>query len=667
MSKVISDRKSGILDQLTKLRKLTQPYFLPYTSSNAWVFILLLASLLFCVAGIVLFLLSLLMQLAASWFPDSTNDYLGGVKGILYTIWNTKWGIIITSLFLFGTSNFITFRTQLRQRRWVPWLFLGVIILMLLSVNGINAGISFLVRDITNALIDTNKDESYRNLLILGACFVIALPIRSLQFYLSAKLQLLWREWLSNNLIQNYLTDRTYYILNPNDESETDVDNPDQRITEDARDFTAQTLDLSLNIFDSILTFSINIGILISISRSLTLALIIYASIISTLLIFASKKLFKLNFDQLKYEANFRYGLVHIRNNAESIAFYSGEKQESQEVKNRLDSVVKNFNLLITWEALLRVLQRSGIYGSVFIPFIILSGPILSGEMSYGSFSQANLNYNLLEGSLFFIIYKIEALARFSASIGRLEGFQSSINEVKSSKYNKYRNNVKPKESIFLKNVNVKTPDQDKLLVENLSLNINYGESVLVVGPSGCGKTSLLRVISGLWDTDSGEVFSPTRGDLLFIPQKPYMNLGSLREQLCYPLETNRFSDDHLQAVLNEVNLSNLVERYPDLDIKQDWQRILSQGEQQRLAFARLLLNSPKFVILDEATSALDIQTEYYLYNLLKEREIAVVSVGHRPSLKDFHDNVLELKGKGHWSLILSENFNFNSNMDLNS
>ena len=667
MSKVISDRKSGILDQLTKLRKLTQPYFLPYTSSNAWVFILLLASLLFCVAGIVLFLLSLLMQLAASWFPESTNDYLGGVKGILNTIWNTKWGIIITSLFLFGTSNFITFRTQLRQRRWVPWLFLGVIILMLLSVNGINAGISFLVRDITNALIDTNKDESYRNLLILGACFVIALPIRSLQFYLSAKLQLLWREWLSNNLIQNYLTDRTYYILNPNDESETDVDNPDQRITEDARDFTAQTLDLSLNIFDSILTFSINIGILISISRSLTLALIIYASIISTLLIFASKKLFKLNFDQLKYEANFRYGLVHIRNNAESIAFYSGEKQESQEVKNRLDTVVKNFNLLITWEALLRVLQRSGIYGSVFIPFIILSGPILSGEMSYGSFSQANLNYNLLEGSLFFIIYKIEALARFSASIGRLEGFQSSINEVKSSKYNKYRNNVKPKESIFLKNVNVKTPDQDKLLVENLSLNINYGESVLVVGPSGCGKTSLLRVISGLWDTDSGEVFSPTRGDLLFIPQKPYMNLGSLREQLCYPLETNRFSDDHLQAVLNEVNLSNLVERYPDLDIKQDWQRILSQGEQQRLAFARLLLNSPKFVILDEATSALDIQTEYYLYNLLKEREIAVVSVGHRPSLKDFHENVLELKGKGHWSLTLSENFNFNSNMDMDS
>ena len=174
-------------------------------------------------------------------------------------------------------------------------------------------------------------------------------------------------------------------------------------------------------------------------------------------------------------------------------------------------------------------------------------------------------------------------------------------------------------------------------------MSVEYGESILVVGPSGCGKTSLLRVISGLWSTEKGEIFSPQKGDLLFIPQKPYMTLGSLREQLCYPLQTSRFSDEHLRAVLKEVQLPNLIERYPDLDIKQDWQRILSQGEQQRLAFARLLLNSPKFVILDEATSALDIKTEDYLYNLLKERNIALVSVGHRPTLKRFHDNVLEL------------------------
>ncbi len=667
MSQSISSSSKGILEQITKLRRLTQPYFLPYTSSNGWSFLLLIFALICCVSGTLLFLLTGLMNLLSNSAPSLTNEYLSGLDEVIDKIWNSKIGYIVTSLFLFGIGAFALFRNQLRQKRWVPWLILGLVLLMLLSVNGINAGISYLVKDITNGLIGQNASESYSKLWVLGICFITALPFRSLQFYLSAKLQLLWREWLSNNLIDNYLTDRTYYILNPNDENDTDIDNPDQRITEDARDFTAQTLDLSLNIFDSILTFSINIGILLSISRNLTFALIIYASILSTLIVFASKKLFKLNFEQLKYEANFRYGLVHIRNNAESIAFYAGEKQESQEINNRLKSVVKNFNLLIIWEALLRVLQRSTIYGSVFIPFIILSGPLLAGNMDFGEFSQARLNYQLLEGSLFFIIYKIEALARFSASIGRLEGFQSSINEVKTSKYNLYKNDVLDSDSIYLKNVTVKTPEDERLLVNNLNLSVKYGESILVVGPSGCGKTSLLRVISGLWSTNKGEVLSPQKGELLFIPQKPYMNLGTLREQLCYPLETNRFSDDHLQAVLTQVELKNLVDRYPDLDVKQDWQRILSQGEQQRLAFARLLLNSPKFVILDEATSALDIKTEHYLYNLLKEREIAIVSVGHRPTLQDFHENVLELKGNGKWSLINSKNFNFNSNLDTNN
>ena len=664
MTKEISTPERDISSQLSKIRKLTQPYFLPYTSNNGWLFILLLFALIFCVVpGLVLFLVTGLINLLSSSTPDLTKEYLSGVEEIINKIWNSSLGLIGTGLFLFGIGSFVSFRSQLRQKRWVPWLFLGLVLIMLLSVNGINAGISFLVRDITNGLINQNANESYRKLWILGICFIAALPIRSFQFYLSAKLQLLWREWLSNNLIDNYLTDRTYYILNPNDEDDTDIDNPDQRITEDAKDFTAQILDLSLNIFDSILTFTINIGILLSISKNLTIALVIYAGILSILIIFASKKLFKLNFDQLKYEANFRYGLVHVRNNAESIAFYSGEDEEYQEVNSRLKTVVKNFNLLIIWEALLRVLQRSTIYGSVFIPFIILSGPLIAGNMNYGEFSQARLNYQLLEGSLFFIIYKIEALARFSASIGRLEGFQSSIKEVKKLKSSQYKNTVKENETIYIKNVNVETPDKSKLLVKDLNLSVEYGESVLVVGPSGCGKTSLLRVISGLWATDQGEIFSPQKGDLLFIPQKPYMTLGSLREQLCYPLRTSRFSDDHLQAVLKEVQLPNLIERYPDLDIKQDWERILSQGEQQRLAFARLLLNSPKFVILDEATSALDIKTEHYLYNLLKERNIALVSVGHRPTLQSFHDNVLQLSGKGNWSLIPSTNFDFNSNI----
>jgi putative ATP-binding cassette transporter len=195
-------------------------------------------------------------------------------------------------------------------------------------------------------------------------------------------------------------------------------------------------------------------------------------------------------------------------------------------------------------------------------------------------------------------------------------------------------------------------PQSDRVLLRDLSLEVSQRQRVLVVGPSGCGKTSFLRMVSGLWPPASGSVERPPVGELLFIPQKPYMILGSLREQLCYPMPSDRFSDEQLRHVLEQVRLGELVQRYPDLEIKQDWPRLLSLGEQQRLAFARLLLNSPRFVVLDEATSALDVATERHLYGLLAEREMAFVSVGHRPTLTAFHDTVLELDGNGSWQLL---------------
>ena len=645
--------------QAAKLRRLSQPYFLPYTEDNGWQFFGLLVCLLFCVAGLVLFLLTGLMNALFWLMPDLTQIYLGGVQSSLSLLWRSGWGGAITVLFGIGTVVFASVRSQLRHRRWLPWLFLGVIILMLLSVNGINAGITFIARDLTNALIAKDGEASFRNLWVYGACFAAALPIRSLQFYFTQKLGLLWREWLSLSLVDDYLTDRAYYILNPNDEAATNVDNPNQRISEDARDFTAQTLGFTLSIFDSILTFFLNILILFSVSESLTFALLAYASLISLLMIVAGRKLVRLNNFQLRYEADFRYGLVRVRDNAESIAFYSGEGQESKEINRRLRTVVENFNLLIIWEVLLRVLQRSSIYASNFIPYLILAAPILSGEMDYGGFAQANVAYNLVEGSLFFIIYNIEALARFSASINRLEGFQSNISSIDSDEWSDFLPNVEPSSQLAVHDITVRTPRTDNVLIRDLSFSLEPAHGLLVVGPSGCGKTSLLRVVSGLWGSPTGRVLSPDTGELLFIPQKPYMALGSLREQLCYPLDQARFSDEQLRSVLEKVMLPKLLERYPDFDIKQDWPRLLSLGEQQRLAFARLLLNSPKVVVLDEATSALDVDTEMRLYALLRERDIAFISVGHRPTLKAFHDSVLDLSGDGGWRLIPATSYDF--------
>ena len=663
--------------QLTRLRRLSQPYFLPYTATNGWLFALLLLALLFCVAGTVLGLLSGLMALLGAFWPELTAQYLGGVQGSLQFLWTAPlatlpsfgpfreglrlipWGQLIVALFVLGLACFYAFRSCLRQRRWMPWLLLGVIILMLLSVNGINAGITFIARDLTNALIARNSESSYRNLWVYGICFMAALPIRTLQYYLTAKLSLVWRDWLTKSLISDYLKDRAYYVLNPNEGSGGDVDNPDQRMADDTKDFTIEALRFTLDIFDSILMFSLNIAILWSISGELTLALLLYAGTISALMVFAGRRLVAINTDQLRYEADFRYGLVHIRNNAESIAFYSGEPEESREVGRRLGTVIKNYDLLIIWQALLKMVQRSGIYGSNFIPYLILIAPILAGKMDYGSFAQANVAYNLVENSLFFIIYNIESLARFSASVGRLEGFQSNISHVDREEYKDFFSEVTPANSIVLKGAAVKTPFSDRLLARDLNLSLSSGQRLLVVGPSGCGKTSLLRVISGLWASPTGQVSTPPSGDLLFIPQRPYMTLGSLREQLCYPLDCDRFSDDHLRAVLQEVQLQSVLDRYPAFDVKQDWPRLLSLGEQQRLAFARLLLNAPKVVVLDEATSALDVGTERHLYGLLVDREMSVVSVGHRPTLTAFHDLVLELNGEGGWQLLPAASYDF--------
>ncbi len=639
-------------NQLGKFRRLAQPFFLPLDQANGWQFIGLLVALIFCVGGVVLVALTGLIATLERLQPVLTENYFGGVAGTIETIWSSWWGWAFSGLFVIGAGSFVGMRQQLRHKRWLHWLMLAVIVLMLLAVNGINAGIGFIARDLTNALVEREESGFYRILIIYACCFVVALPIRVSQIFFTLKLGIIWRDWLSSSLIADFMSNRAYYVLDPNDEQATDVDNPDQRITDDTRSFTAQSLQFTLGVFDAILTFSLNILILWSISRTLTFSLFGYASFATAVLIVAGRKLVKINFDQLRVEADFRYGLVHIRNNAESIAFYSGEVPEQEETQRRLGSVVKNFNLLIVWQVIISAMQRSSTYAGVFFPYVIMAVPYFAGEIDYGSFIQAGFAFNMVEGSLFFIVNRIDELAQFTAGVSRLEGFQSKVEKISRQRAVDDSPSFSTGNSILIQHADLYPPNGGQQIINDLSMNVEESEKLLVVGPSGCGKTSLLRMISGLWNPRQGSVQRPASGELLFIPQKPYMILGSLREQLCYPADEDRFSDDQLKSVLEEVRLHQIVERYPDLDVKQDWPRILSLGEQQRLAFGRLLLNAPRFVVLDEATSALDVKIEKHLYKLLEDRDLAVISVGHRSTLIDFHDSVLELLGNGKWRLI---------------
>ena len=422
--------RQGLRGQLNKLRNLAQPFFLPLDQASGWQFAGLLVALLFCVGGLVLVALTGLINGAEQLLPDLTAKYFGGVSETIDTIWSSAWGVVFSGLFLMGGAAFLAMRQQLRNRRWLHWLMLGVIVLMLLTVNGINAGIGFIARDLTNALVAKQEEGFYRILIIYACCFVVALPIRVSQIFFTLKLGIIWRDWLSRSLIGDYMRNRAYYILNPNDEQATDVDNPDQRITDDTRSFTAQSLQFTLGVFDALLTFSLNILILWSISTTLTLSLFGYASFATAVLVISGRKLVRINFDQLRYEADFRYGLVHIRNNAESIAFYSGEEPEAAETERRLGSVVRNFNLLIIWRVIIDVMRRSIGYAGNFFPYLVMAVPYFAGEIDYGGFIQANFAFGMVEGSLFYVVNQIEELAQFTAGISRLEGFQSEVEKV---------------------------------------------------------------------------------------------------------------------------------------------------------------------------------------------------------------------------------------------
>jgi putative ATP-binding cassette transporter len=581
------------------------------------------------------------------------------------SIWAGPYGILVMVFFGAGLLCFGTLRAKLRQGRWLPWLLLGIITLLILVINGINVGISYVARNIENALVAYRAEEFWKIVAIYAFCLVLALPIRALQSYLIPKLGLMWREWLSERMLGRYLTNRAYYVLNPNDESVEEIDNPDQRISQDAASFTATSLSVTVEIISALLTFFSFIIVLWSINATLALWLLAYSVGGTALIVFASRKLVNLNYQQLKLEADFRYGLVHIRDNAESIAFYRGEEQEQKEGSRRLGGVIQNYNKLIVWEALISVIQRSYDYFSRFLPWLVIAPIYFSKQVDFGVFGQASIAFSQVLFSVSYIVNNIDRLAAFSASISRLEGFQGKVEaisgEVAALSVLESESSLAAEsaDSILVSHVDLVPPRSSRRLIHDLSLQIDPSQRLLVVGPSGCGKTSFLRLVSGLWPATAGRVHRPPVGELMFIPQKPYMLLGSLREQLCYPQSSERFSDAQLRHVLEEVRLPDLVHRYPDLDIKQDWPRLLSLGEQQRLAFARLLLNSPRFVVLDEATSALDVNTEKWLYELLVQRDMAFVSVGHRPTLKDYHDTVLQLDGSGAWRLLPAASYTF--------
>ena len=365
-----------------------------------------------------------------------------------------------------------------------------------------------------------------------------------------------------------------------------------------------------------------------------------------------------LNFEQIKREADLRFSLVRIRENAEAIAFYRGEDREANQVKQRFLAVFENVKRLLIWELNLNVLTNAYEFIPFVLPAIVVAPAIFAGEIEVGKVSEAQGAFIRVFFSLNLVVARFQALATFGAGIERLYSFAAFLEQVTPA--SKATDEATDEATLIqtvtadrlaLEHLNLETPNHQRRLIADLSLEIPAGEGLLVMGPSGCGKSSLLRAIAGLWDAGTGTIIRPEADQILFLPQRPYMVAGSLREQLLYPNGSLEVEDSQLQQVLAQVNLADLAERFGGFDAEPDWTDLLSLGEQQRLTFARLLLNQPAYAILDEATSALDIENEAQLYQLLQASQTTFLSVGHRTTLASYHQQILLLSPDQTWQL----------------
>lgn len=540
------------------------------------------------------------------------------------------------------------------------WRARGLLLLVILLSLGYT-GVSVLLNNKRGALISalSAQDEArfWQTILVFAETLVIYAPLYAGYDYLRDRLGLEWRRWLTNHFIDRYFQNRAFYNLN---HADADIDNPDQRITEDIKSFTQESLTLLLAVVDSLLSIGAFSGVLWSISKPLILFLVLYALVgtLATVGVFG-KPLVRLNFEQLKKEANFRFGLVRVRENAEAIAFYQGEPRESEQIKSRFIEAFDNFKRLIFWELNLNILTNAYEFVPYILPAIVVAPGIFAGELEVGKVTEAQGAFIRVFFSLNLIVARFQSIATFGAGVDRLHAFSESLDVHLTNKETELTEQTTIKTEISdclaLEDMTLQTPNHQRTLVEDLSVKLATGEGLLIRGPSGCGKSSLLRAIAGLWNAGTGTILRPTLEQILFLSQRPYMILGTLRDQMLYPKMDGSVEDSQLREILIQVNLPDLEQRHGGFNAEQNWAEVLSLGEQQRLIFARLLLNKPNYAILDEATSALDSKNEEHLYQQLQDSDMTFLSVGHRESLSNYHQSILDFTAHHTWSLKASE------------
>lgn len=501
-----------------------------------------------------------------------------------------------------------------------------------------------------SALQNYDAEKIFSELIHFSWLAAIYIILAVYSYYLQQTLILHWRRWLTTRFIDIWLQNKTYYNLQMFGK---DTDNPDQRISEDVRQFVEMTLGFAIGILKSLCTFISFVFILYQLSGPLSFSFVgktwtihgymLWASLVYSVLgtyitHVVGRKLVKLNFIQQRYEADFRFSMIRLRESAESVAFYRGEVQEGRVFKNRFKLLLDNFWQLVNKQKQLVFLNSGYSQIAIIFPFVVAMNRYLAKEVSLGGLMQVASAFGRVQDSLSYFVDMYSSIAQWQAVVMRLTYFGRHMHEVSQQAEQFHVERFATSEAVSVEQMQVNLPD-DTVLLQDISFTLQPGRNVLIKGVSGSGKSTLLRALAGIWPFVTGKINLPKTEELMFIPQKPYIPLGSLREALLYP-GRKPLSDEELLYLLDLCQIGYLRDK---LDLVADWSHVLSVGEQQRLAFVRAHIQEPKWLFLDEATSALDEDTEAAMYALLAEhlKQTTLVSIGHRSTLNKYHELML--------------------------